>query len=230
MDFNRMVQTINELMSKEGPETFNSSWILRRAPRCYRYILKNVRTDFGPVDWDRVTSALEWKFQRRWTPGQNRRPCGSYRNHGEVKVILEKYRAKLYVFLSSQNQADRRIRDIISITLVRLAQYGNLSAKQELMKLIGYTIDDWIERDCYLSRWRGYEAEIRTHIERCIRRYRYSGSFLRYVFRTLEYSGRGIRPLQAYSLDEPIFDGSMRRSDTISLSCASAQARLLVEN
>jgi Fic family protein len=49
----------------------------------------------------------------------------------------------------------------------------------------------------------GYEAEIRTHIELCIRRYRYSGSFLRYVFRTLEYSGRGIRPGNALFVPPP---------------------------
>jgi hypothetical protein len=215
MDFNRMVQTVNKLLSKECPETFNSAWIFKRAPGCYRFIRKNVRTDFDEVDWDRVTCALDWRFQRRWAPKRKRRSRIPYRNHGEVRAILKKYHAKLYVFLSPQDQADRRIRDIISIALVRLAQCGNLSAKQELLRLVGYTIDDWIERDCFLARWRGYEAEIRTHIERCIRRYRYSGSFLRYVSRTLEYSGRGIRPLQAYSLDEPICSGAMRRVDRI---------------
>ena len=85
---------------------------------------------------------------------------------------------------------------------MRLAQRGNESAKQELMKLLAFTIDDWIDRYCFLSRWRGYEAEIRTQVERCIRRYRYSGSFLRYLFRTLECAGRGIRPILDYPLDE----------------------------
>jgi hypothetical protein len=213
MDFDRMVQMLNEILSKECPETFNSSWILKRAPRCYRFIWKNMRTDFGAVDWDQVTRALEWKFQRRWTPGRSRRSSDPYQNHGEVKVVLEKYRTKLYVFISPQDRTDRHIRDIISIKLVRLAQYGNVSAKQELIRLLGFTIDDWIDRYWFLSRWRGYEAEIRMQIERCIRRYRYSGSFLRYVFRTLECAGRGIRPLLAYSLNEPIFDLSRRRID-----------------
>ena len=56
------------------------------------------------------------------------------------------------------------------------------------MRLLAFTIDDWIDRYWFLSRWRGYDAEIRTRVERCIRRYRYSGSFLRYIFRTLEYA------------------------------------------
>jgi hypothetical protein len=134
-----------------------------------------------------------------------------YRNSREVNLILEKFRGKLYVFVSPQDRSDRRIRDILTIRLVRLAQWGNETAKQEVVKLLRYTIDDWIEQNCVISRWRGYEAELQTQVEGCIRRYRYSGSFLRYLFRTLEYAGRGKRPLLAYSLDETIFDGSVSR-------------------
>jgi len=65
-----------------------------------------------------------------------------------------------------------------------------------------------------LSRWSGYEDEIREQIEGCIRRYRYTGSFPHYVFKTFEYAGRGIRPFYAFSLDEPIFDGMKTRIDT----------------
>ena len=114
----------------------------------------------------------------------------------------QKHRATLHVFVSPQKPSDRHTRDIISITPVRLAQGGNESAKQELMKLLAFTIDDWIDRYWFLSRWRGYEPEIRTQVEQCIRTYRYSGSFLRYLLRTLEYAGRGIRPILAYPLDE----------------------------
>lgn len=215
MDFDTMIQTINELLSEEYPETFSSSWILKRSPRCCRFIWKKVRTDLGDVDWDRVTRALEWKFQRRWAPRRRVQSCIPYQNNEEVKAVLEKYRTKLYVFVSPQNPSDRHIRDIIGVKLVRLAQYGNESAKRELMELLGFTIEEWIDRYWFLSRWRGYEAEIQLQVERCIRRYRYSGSFLRYLFRTLEYAGRGIRPILAYSLDEPIFDGSSRKIDRV---------------
>ena len=161
-----------------------------------------MRTDFGDIDWDRVTRALEWKFQRRWTPRRRVRSHFPYRNNSEVKAVLEKYRVTLYVFVSPQNRSDRRTADIISIALVRLAQCGNESAKKKLMELLAFTIDDWIDRYWFLSRWRDYDAEIRTQVERCICRYRYSGSFLRYLFRTLECAGRGIRPILAYPLDE----------------------------
>ena len=217
VNFGQVIQTLNGLLSKENPETFNSSWIQRRAPRCYRFIWKNVRTAVGAVDWDRVTAALDQRFQRRWTPGRNRLPHVPYRDQSEVKTALKQYRAKLYVFLTPRDSADRRTRDAISITLVRLAQRGNLSAKHEVIRLIGYTVDDWMERYHFLSRWQGYGAEVRNHLEGCIRRYRYTGSFLHYVFRTLECAGRGIRPLLAFSLDEPILDGRMYRIDSLGL-------------
>jgi hypothetical protein len=87
-----------------------------------------------------------------------------------------------------------------------MAQRGNISAKLELMKFVDYTIDDWIERYCLLSRWWEHKAEIRTNVVRCIRRYRYSGSFLRYVFRTLEYAAKGLKPLQVHLDDSLIFE------------------------
>ncbi|MBU6500664.1 MAG: hypothetical protein KGJ89_04400 [Patescibacteria group bacterium] len=204
MDFDKSIVILNQLLSDENPEAFNSSWILKHAPKVYRFIWKNVRTEIGTVDWDRVTYAIEWKYQRRWAPGKQKKNIVPYENPVEVESILKKYEGKTYVFVAPTDLNDRRVRDIMSISLVRLAQNGNLSAKEELMKLLGYTIADWLERFYFLSRWQGYDDQIRENLERCIRRYRYTGSFAMYLFRTLEYAGRGIRPFYAYSLDKPV--------------------------
>ena len=69
---------------------------------------------------------------------------------------MNRYRDKLYVFISAGDSADRRIRDVISIALVRVAQTGNTLATKELTRLVGYTVDDWLENHPFLSRWRGY--------------------------------------------------------------------------
>ena len=108
----------------------------------------------------------------------------------------------MYVFIVATDEKERRIRDVIGISFVRLAQRGNLLARLELMKLLRYTIDDWIERHYVVSRWRGYEEEMQQQLKACIRRYRYTGSFLTYLFRTLEYARRGIMPSRAHSLDQ----------------------------
>lgn len=168
------------------------------------------------MDWDRVTYAIEWKFQRRWAPGRPKKNPVPYEDVTEVETIMNKYRDKLYVFIAPADIDDRRVRDIMSISLVRLAQSGNLLAKQELMKLITYTLNDWFERFYFLTRWQGYEEEVKQQLEGCIRRYRYTGSFLNYVFRTLEYAGRGIRPFYAYSLDKTItYDADKRIIDNV---------------
>ncbi len=131
-----------------------------------------------------------------------KRPPVQYEDRAELEAILKKYRDKMYVFLTASDKDDRRTRDIIGISLVRLAQNGNLLAQQTLIGLVRYTVDEWIEWYSLLARWQGHEDEMQKQIEGCIRRYRYTGSFLTYLFRTLECAGRGIRPARFYSCDE----------------------------
>lgn len=194
---------LNKLLSQSSPETFNSTWILKRAPACYSFIRKHIRSEVDGIDWDRITYALEPKFQRLWTPRQNRK-SKPYKDGKEIALILNKYGSKLYVFVAPVDPTDFEIRDKIAVALVRLAQAGNVLARAELVELIRYTIDGWLDSDCFISRWRGHEDEICKQLEGCIRRYRYSGSFLKYVFKTLEYAARGIRSLYTCSLDDPI--------------------------
>jgi len=210
MEFNQVINRLNALLQDKNPTSFNGSWIKKHAPRCHSFIQRNVRTETGSVDWDRVTYALEWKFQRRWAPGHWRKNKRPYRNNSEVKIVLKKNKEKLFVFVAPRDLLDRRVRDIISISLVRLTQNGNLSAKKELMKLLDYTVNDWLYNYYFLNRWQGYKEELGEQIEGCIYRYRYTGSFLHYLFRTLEYAGRGIRPFYAYSLDTPIALGAKK--------------------
>jgi hypothetical protein len=201
MDFDSAVKILNELLIEKRPDTFNSTWIRKHAPGVYQFIQKNVRAEIGGIDWDRVTRALDRRFQRKWT-GSCRNKSKSYRRKAEVGIILQKYHGKLYVFLAPADNNDRYLRDIISISLVRIAQKGNIVAKEEISRLVRFTVDEWIERYPLLSSWQGYESLIQNRIEGCIRCYRYSGSFIGYLFKTLAYAGRGLRPITAYSLDD----------------------------
>ena len=177
MDFVQAINTINSLLLEKQPTYFNSSWIKNNSPDCYRFIHKNIRTHTGAIDWDKVTYALEWKFQRLWSPGSQIKSKKKYRDGAEVRLILRKSKKKLYVFVAPQNLEDRRARDIISISLVRLVQKGNLSAEKKLMELVGFTVNDWIYSYYFLNRWQGYKDELNAQIKGCIRRYRYTGSF-----------------------------------------------------
>jgi hypothetical protein len=206
MDFDYAVKIINELLIKKRPVTFNSSWIRENAPNVYRFIQDKVRTEIGGIDWDRVTRALDRRFQRKWmTSSPNRKT--SYRKKAEVGTILQRYNTKLYAFISPADKNDEHMRDIISIALVRIAQKGNILAEEEIIKLVRFTIDEWIESRPALSSWEGYESLIPKRIECCIRRYRYSGSFIGYLFKTLEYAGRGLNPGITYSFDDSLYSG-----------------------
>ena len=217
MDFASAVTAINKLLRTTQPDTFCSSWILQNAPDVYRYIQKNVRAESGGIDWDRFTRSLDRKLQRRWQTSRRGRPPEGLRGKKVVEIVLQKYQDKLYTFLAPADAHDRQIRDIISISLVRIAQHGNLAAKQEIMKLLRYTIDEWIEQYPVISRWEGLDDMVEEHIEGCIRRYRYSGSFIGYLFKTLAYAGRGLRPRVAYSLDDHLYSGEKRRGDRVAL-------------
>ena len=95
MDFDYAVKTINKLLIEKRPDTFNSSWILKHAPNVYQFIQENVRAEIGGIDWDRVTRALDRRFQRKWMASSRNR-TNLYRKKAEVGVILKKYHTKLY--------------------------------------------------------------------------------------------------------------------------------------
>lgn len=201
MNFEFAIKTMNSLLAEKQPETFSCTWIRVNAPCVYHFIQREIRIKNGGIDWDRITRSLSPKFQKKWM-GSLRKKAKPYRDKREVNIVLRQYRDKLYTFITTEDSIDEHIRDIISIELVRIAQRGNMSAKREIMRLLKFTIDNWIEKNTMLSCWMGYDELIQTRLECCIRCYRYSGSFMRYLFKTLEYAGRGLRPIIAYSLDD----------------------------
>ncbi|HVO91568.1 MAG TPA: hypothetical protein VMT22_01955 [Terriglobales bacterium] len=197
-----VIATLNQLLAQKNPGKFNSSWIRSHAPRCYRFIQLHVRREWGGIDWDRITGELDRQFQRRWHPRKRRNTPSAYEDRAEFDMIRIKYQHKLYVFVSALDTNDRRLRDIIGISFVRLAQKGNQLARREIKALVSYTVDEWVERHDAVSRWRGHEQEMQKLLDACIRRYRYTGSFLTYLFRTLEYAARGIAPARVSSIDD----------------------------
>ncbi|NTW58432.1 MAG: hypothetical protein HGA43_04645 [Nitrospirae bacterium] len=131
---------MNDLLAEKQPQAFDRAWVRIKAPCVYRFFQREIRADNGGIDWDRVTRALDRKFQKQWT-GSLRKKAKPYRDQSEVDTILQQYVDTLYTFISSQDQEDEHIRDIISIALVRIAQKGNIFAKQEIIKLLSFTID-----------------------------------------------------------------------------------------
>ncbi|MEI7498270.1 MAG: hypothetical protein WCK11_03250 [Candidatus Falkowbacteria bacterium] len=215
MNFDQALKNINRSLSKKQPITFDDVWIKHRLKVSYKFIKENIITELGGIDWDAVVCRLDYKHQKLWYKGVKiKQGIELYNNNAEVEIALSRYREKLYTFLVQINKEDKIICNLICIKLVRVAQKGNLLAKQRLISLLTGLTNQWIDNQ-KLKNWRGYNDKIEQNIERCIRRYRYSGSFYVYLFRTLEYAGRGLRPLESFSLDDfnPVTE--KRRSDNL---------------
>jgi hypothetical protein len=210
MEFNEVIQILNTALQDKQPDLFSSSWIFYNTPQAYHYIRKNLKTPLGDIDWDAVVCKLDREFQRRWTQHRPKK-VKKYRRISEVRAVLKPFKEKLYIFIAPADQDDKLLRDAVSIALVRLAQKGNVKAQQELMPLLRYMVDQWIELSPRLRKWKGYGDDVEDKIKSCIRLYRFTGTFIGYLFRTLEYSGWGLKPLEAYSLDDVVSIGGDKR-------------------
>jgi len=202
MNYGQAIKNLNRSLSKRRPLTFNQAWVRNCVRKSYDFIIANIKTELGDTDWDAVVRNLDHDCQKLWLKGfKNKKEIDQYEDGFEVNAILDKHKQKLYTFLVQIDKNDKKACDEIIIRLVRTAQKGNLLAKQKAINFAKQLIDYWIDTR-NLQHWRGYDDLIYDNIDRCIRRYRYSGSFIVYLYRTLEYSGRGLRPLEAFSLNE----------------------------
>ena len=202
MNFDQAIKNINRSLSKKQPATFDDAWIKYRLKVSYKFIAENILTELGDVDWDTVVCQLDHKYQKLWRKGMKLNQVTEvYNDDVEIEMVLSKYREKLYTFLVQMNNEDKFICNLISIKLVRISQKGNSLAKQRLTALLKELVNQWIDSQ-KLKKWQGYNDKIEQNIERCIKRYRYSGSFNVYLFRTFEYAGRSLRPLESFSLDD----------------------------
>jgi hypothetical protein len=202
INFKKAVRNINRSLNKKQPEKFNPRWIKNRCKVSYEFIVKNIKTEFDEPDWDLIVSKLERHNQKLWMKKIKRTKVETYKDCEELNVVLNCYQDKLYTFLGQIDSEDKIICDWISIKLVRLAQKGNTLAKSKVVNLLENLVDQWIEFDKTLHSWKGYNELKTEHIEACIRRFRYAGSFLGYLHRTLQYAGLGLVPLEKFSLDD----------------------------
>lgn len=226
MDFDRAIKLLTWALEEKNPHQFSSSWIYRNEPRVYRFIWKNIRTELGTIDWDRITVKLERSLQARWHERRFRR-LSLYSDPKEVLLMMGKYLDKRYVFFTRAKE-DNEMRNLISVGLVRLAQKGNIDAKKELMEYMQFMAEDWIDTYPPLWRWKWYSHELSQKIEGCIHRYRYTGTFVGYVYKTLEYSAMTLPRPQL--LDDTNLYGAVRKVDSVVQDLDTGENRIAEYN
>lgn len=202
MNLEKATRNINRSLTKKQPTSFNPIWIKYRCKVSYRYIVDNIKDEFNEPDWDLVVSRLQRYNQKLWLKKRKKKYVVLYEDHEELDVILNKYKDRLYTFISRGNKEDSLICDCIGIKLVRLSQNGNTLANDKVFELLKYLVYYWIDFDRSFFNWKRYNELANEYIALCIRRFRYAGSLIGYLYRTLEYSGRGLVPMEKFSLDD----------------------------
>ena len=195
----QVVKQLNSHLHKKQPKYIDENWVKKNSKASYKFIMEN------SLDWDSVTVLLDKEFQRKWNKKLKKkdRLCNVfYRDKIEVENLLKPYLPKLYTFVSRISKEDELTCDRISILLVRLAQKGNILALDNLVELFEFIFEKWLEENKAIFRWRGHEAEMYDLLKKCIYRYRYSGTFIGYLYRSLELSGLGLPKLESYSLND----------------------------
>lgn len=210
IDLNKATNKLNSLLEKYNPQTFSSSWIFSKSPALYIFFAKNFRTENGDIDWDTITEKIDKRYQKRWLR-YKRKKISFYEKQEEVDKILLKYKDKLYLFVVRSSPKEKEICNRMIVALVRLAQKGNIGAQKEIINWVTYVVNDWIDKYPQIHKWQGYPDEVTDNIIGCVFRYKYTGSFLGYLFKTLEYSARGKPPV--CSFDDNIGDTGRTRID-----------------
>ncbi len=223
MKLETSIRELNTLILEKQPNTFTASWIVEHSPKTYRCIYKHARTPLNEIDWDLVTGYLDRPLQKRFRR-HKKKLVKPYEKQSEVDCILEAYKEKLYIFISPQDESDRLLRNKIFIMLVRIAQKGNVLAENELIEWVQYITTEWTERYPQIWKWRGRSDEVSDKIKACIRCYKYTGSFLGYLFKTLEFSARGL-PYEI-SLDDPVGEDGSSKIDFVNFDNDSQKATL----
>ena len=67
MNFDIAIKILNQKLEEVEPEILSSSWIYFNAPRVYRFVRNNYRTENDHIDWDMVTRSLNRAYAKRWT-------------------------------------------------------------------------------------------------------------------------------------------------------------------
>jgi len=213
--FNKATQTLNALLVIKRPKSFDPLWIEYNDYHLFEHLSKYAKIETGEVDWDAITVTLERRFQKRWHWHRKNKSTVAvpYENQEELDNALNLYGDKLYMALVPLNENDEKIRDRIFIRLVRISQKGNVLAQKRVIEWLTIIINEWIESRPGFTKWKGYPTDIIERIQGCIRCYRYTGTFMGYVYKTFLCSARGLR--STCSLNDPVGKGNKTRIDYI---------------
>ena len=216
--FPQAIALLKELLNTHRPLEFNARWIRMHDCGLLTQICRHVRTaDHSAIDWQRVIQELDPVWRAKWHPRRMdvMASVEEYEDMSEVEAILSQYREQLYLFFGAENRGDRVRRDTICHALVRLAQKGNVDAKDTLITYATFTMNDWIDRIPYLAPFHTVPNVSTERLEKCIRGYQFwdNGTpFFGYLYASLIAE---VKKIRVDSLDKLCYPHDSNNDDTL---------------
>lgn len=210
-NFQKLINDLVNFFEETQPLYINKSLIRDNANALYKRIARNVRKENdGKIDWPRIVIAWPEEWQKKWVwercseeklPQKWKMTQGSYSCQDEVQIILSENKEYLYTLVSASSKEEKKIRDEIMNSLIRLAQNGNIEARKKLTPYLELKCADWgSAREGFHSSEMAYD-EIMKKIDTCINNFDFSIGFLKYLHSSIRRQLIGEGLLSCHHLD-----------------------------
>ena len=197
-DFSRAMKYLKKIIKDKNPEAITSGFIGREDPNLLLYFRNNLKGGNDEINWGVVSENLGYDLRKKChfpKRIENYTPKNEYFNESEVNEIINSFRNKLYSIFETINKDDYEYRNKIYLAFIKLAQKGNVLAKEKLSDYLEILVTQWVENDEKLKTFIGHSDRLRERIEKCIYFYNTEESeatFLTYLHTSLSLEAKGI--------------------------------------
>lgn len=214
ISFETAVKDLNDILLENNPSSFSGADIARFDSLLYSYFRRNAKKDGGGIDWKRVLSGVDLKFQERFRypkKFEDEYPTERYEDKKEVDDLLEGKKDRLLTFFGATSKEDKKKRNEICLEMINLAKEGNALAEEKLMSYLEILEADWLEKEESFDVYKVNADLLRERTKRCIYLYQEKGAagFVWYLYTSLrkhtrQFSGQ----YKKIELDGPFRGGA----------------------
>ena len=188
-NFQTAIEELNQMLRRDQPKIVKSGYI-RKNLGLYLFFIRYFNKQDKSFDLMEIQQFIDEPFKSRLRAVKTidkYLPNEFYEDNSEMDMMLEPYAGKLYVLEIASGGKDKEIRNSICEALAKLAQKGNVNAKNKLADVAYHQVQEWT-MEPQLEQFQYRIDDVMNIVERCIYYYdpKISKSFLNYLLSTLE--------------------------------------------
>ncbi len=196
---------VQALLEKEKPKEWSPTFLAKKARHVFRFAERNLTNAKGGIEWDRLISLLPPEYQASWKRKiflEDITVAEGYSNQEEVDQLLEKHKDSLYLFYESTGKHEEDAVNQICMDFIDLIRKGNQEAKETFTQFLQPAITKWLDSEALPASLAQNPEKMNERVDRCLYLWKKNKTFLGYVFRTLDFTARGLKKHRVISLDE----------------------------